>query len=414
MEEEFSLFATKNFLNNLEYDLDQQLLQKIMYELLLERMQRYTMGDSSSVTIETAEKLLKSIVFSVGVAVENSSESVGFIKCGDTTAVLKAAWSVIEREIKTGKGLLATIKKTTPEVRNRAYYDTVNELTAFFNRYDYRFFAHEIPCMIDYQLCNPVPESFEGILYINEYLRNLYIENTILQRFEPSTVSALLKSITPDYEEQLMNILEPVLTNAFGCVLLKKPVKSLDINDNDRSKLLSLLKTWQGNKDMHIVVEQLCALLTPLDDRIVQYLLTALQSLFPHIQSAVLANNLESVFLSLYSENMNVESSVHFTDNEIMNNQQLRALIHEISECRFVSDKIAIMKRDVHSLRDICEIMNVCFWGKDSIDYYHTLSITEQELLLFYIKEKHKENPEWSSETGWERQLVVYLKTLRE
>ena len=396
-------------------DGDRLLLETFVWELLGERMQRYTMGDSSSVPVETAKELMESVVFSVRAALKFSPHAFALIKDGNKAAFLKAAWAGIEQELENGRALLAFILRSSPKVENRAYLDTVHELAAFFERYDYRFFAHAIPCTIDYQLCEPVPESFEGILYVNEYLRRLSIENTVLQHFEPSAVTALLKGITADYSEQLMGMFEPVLANAFGCALLHRPPAGLEISGADREELLRLLKPWPNDDFMNAAAARLCASFAFSDERAGQYVRAAVRAMLPRVRAAVSANRLEPVFPSLYREKEDIRPSVRFVDSETMDNEQLRSLIDEVTECRFISDKIAIMKREVHSLRDACEILNACFWEeKDCIAYYRVLSVEELALLLFHAEEKRGKTPEWASESGWERRLESYVQALGE
>lgn len=394
-------------------DGDRRLIEAFAWELLGERMQRYTMGDSSSVPVETAKELMKSVAFSIGAALKFSPNAFALMKDGDKAAFLKAAWAGIEQELELGRASLAFVLKSGPKVENRAYHDTVRELALFFKRYDYRFFAHAVPCTIDYQLCEPVPESFEGILYVNEYLRRLSVENTVLQRFEPSEVTALLKGITADYSEQLMGMFEPVLANAFGRALLHRTPGSLEISDADRTELLQLLKPWPDDDLMNAAVVRLCDSFALPDERAGQYVRAAVRAMLPRVQAAVSANRLEPVFPSLYREEEDIRPSVRFIDSRTMDNEQLRSLIDEAAECRFVSDKIAIMKREVHSLRDACEILNTCFWEEEDCSaYYRSLRVDELALLLLYAEKKRGKTPEWASESGWERRLERYIQTL--
>ncbi len=98
------------------------------------------------------------------------------LKNADLQDLLKAGWTEIEAQLKTGKELLQKVRETAPSVENRSYKDTLKGIEVFFKKYDYRFFAHEIPGDIDYQLCHPLPGELQGIEYINGYLRRLLTE----------------------------------------------------------------------------------------------------------------------------------------------------------------------------------------------------------------------------------------------
>jgi hypothetical protein len=73
-----------------------------------------------------------------------------------------------------------------------------------------------VPCDIDYQLCRPVPEDLLGVEYVNEYLRRVVLENDFLRRFPKEPVIKLLENYCPDYRGLLINLYEPVATNALG------------------------------------------------------------------------------------------------------------------------------------------------------------------------------------------------------
>lgn len=391
-------------------------IQLKLWALLGKRTERFTTGDSSSVPIETAEELFKSICFSINMYLKSSSDGLSLLKSKDTETLLKLGWSKIESEIETGKELLKKAQANALPIENISFNDTLHELSTFFKKYDYRFFAHEIPCSIDYQLCHPISEELYGIEYINEYLRRLIVENELCQKFDIDKIKMLLKSYCPDFKELLINIYEPIITNAVGLVLLDRDIDSLDITGSDRNRLILLFSSW-SEKEAIILLrqasEKLCCYLQISNTLEKEYLKAAVVNLYPRIAAALPSSQLDNIFLSLSHSEQTSDTQVQFIDEDLMDDEQLRTLIDEIRSCRYLSDKIAIFKQQVHSLRDSIEILNTCFWGDECIELYNALDKTRLALLLNFIYQKQNESPDWSTESGWDVQLKRYISEVK-
>lgn len=46
-----------------------------------------------------------------------------------------------------------------------------------------------------------------------------------------------------------------------------------------------------------------------------------------------------------------------FEDGEKLDDESFRTIADEIRECRYVSDKISIIQRDIHSITDLVDIL---------------------------------------------------------
>ena len=387
-------------------------VQGRLWTLLGKRTERFTMGDSSSVTIETAQELPKSICFTIDIYIKSSDNSITLLKDKNIEELLKLGWAKIEEEIEIGKELLKKVKEFALPIENISYNDTLQGISIFFKKYDYRFFAHEVPCDIDYQLCQAVPEELQGIEYINEYLRRLVIENELCRRFDTERIKMLLENYCLDYKGLLINVYEPIVTNAVGLALLDGDIALLDITDSDRIRLLRLFLTWteKAIEALSQASEKLCCCLQITNAEEKEYLKYATVNLYARIETALTTNRLDGIFLSLSQAERAGVSDVQFVEGKMMDDKKLRMLIDEISSCRYVSDKIAIFKQQVHSLRDCIEILNSCFWNNDCVELYDALNKTEIAVLLNFINQKQDESPDWRSESAWEKQLIKYVQ----
>ena len=90
-----------------------------------------------------------------------------------------------------------------------------------------------------------------------------------------------------------------------------------------------------------------------------------------------------------------------------MDNEKLRDLIEEIKECRFISDKIAMVKEEVKSVRDLVEVLNECFWDDEAFELFKTFSKEELYLIKYYLDNNDKS---YISNSKWELNFLKYLK----
>ena len=199
--------------------------------LLKRQAERYTGGDSTSIPVETARELLESILYCLGAEGEEDLPE------GDLEGAFQAGLERIEKKLAWGRGLWEAVRSHMPPVESRSMEDTVSSIGTFWRRYDYRLFAHLVPCDIDYQLAVPVPEELKGVDYINAYLTRLAVENRFLLRFSGQREAALLGRWCPGYRELLVNLFEPVFAGALGLTLLGRDPEKLVLSARELEEL---------------------------------------------------------------------------------------------------------------------------------------------------------------------------------
>lgn len=187
----------------------------MLWELLKQQAAKYCGMDSTSLPAETAQELLASLTYTLSAAANADGLTAENLLRSDLSAVLER-----------GQALLAARRNsvyaawnhvwTAPDLHNVYYVDTLKNIGAFFDRYDLYYAAHQIPCSIDYPLLVPVSEQLQGISYIEAYLRQIQAENRFVCCFSPEAVRTLLRAADPDYQQNYLNLCEPVLIHALG------------------------------------------------------------------------------------------------------------------------------------------------------------------------------------------------------
>ena len=399
-------------------------IQSKLWAILTSRVESYTMGGSSSVRSETAQELLKSAGFVIGHGLRQGLDSgVGddagpeFVRAhllkDDFDTLFVAGLEAIRLQVAAGEELLRRAESTASDIDNLAYRETFRELGIFFKRYHYHHFAHEIPCTLNYPLAHPVDEALLGIDYINEYLRRLLIENDLVGRFDAEPVTRLLKAVSPYFREDLLSLYETVATSALALTLLGGDVRALDITDRDRQQLTTLIGAWTEDVaalKLRAVSSGLCSILELGDDTARDYLAETASALYVRLKPALQTGQLEHIFPPLFVEKEARRPDDTYIDGALMDDEQLRALIDTITSCREVSDKLALVRRHVFSLRDLSEVLSICFWGEEQEALFDTLGPEELEQLRLFTARRRSNFPDWHSETGWEEKIKEYRR----
>lgn len=103
-----------------------------LWRLLAVQATRYTMGDSSSVALETAENLLESLCFTLGAYFDQGAEGPEALLRGGLDGLLERAQNALERKVEAGKALWKRACLSLPEVESVSLRDTLKG-SAFFS-----------------------------------------------------------------------------------------------------------------------------------------------------------------------------------------------------------------------------------------------------------------------------------------
>ena len=218
--------------------------QTRLWQLLARQAERYTMGKSTSLRRETAQALLTSICLSLEAYFREQGLPPNTLLRSDPEMLLRAAEGTVRRQVKRSQLLYCRACRCVLQEENLSLRETLGSIAAFFRAYDPRFFAGELPCDIDYQLCRPVDESLQGVWYLRAWLEQLVTEDAFLSWFDPAAVRRLLAAVCPEgHRELLVNLYEPVAAGALGLTLTEGPLDGLSQTRRGWAQLTALLET---------------------------------------------------------------------------------------------------------------------------------------------------------------------------
>jgi len=354
---------------------------------LAKQTEQYTGGESSSVKIETAQSILESIFYTIGIYLKNfpdADRSIEVLKHSSLSELYRHGKKLLENKFANAEKLLDAVRNNCLVTDHCAYNDTIRTgLLLFFSAYDIDFAAHDIPASIDYPLSNDQME-LAGVEYIYNYLQILFWENQFCNKFPERNIHCLLRGYHDHYQDLLINIFGLVLTNTIACVLANKKAAQLNIEPSERQHLYHTLAYLPKDKLSAVLQDastKLCKELN-ITNRFLQKHIAATASALPAgIKNALENNRLDSIFISFKEKHP--QSVIQFEDHEKMPDELFRSIVDEIRECRYVSDKVTIIRREIHSIADLVDIFEgYCLFDDEFAEVFQALGDMELALLL--------------------------------
>ena len=229
-------------------------LERIQFEclaILAKQTETYNKGNSSSIRVETAKEILSSIMYTLGVFLKTfplADDALTALKNEKIEFLYRQGFGQISSMLRTAKLTHSAMILNLPETGNVFYNETViDAIEGFFKLYNPALAAHKIHITADYPVYLPVKQQ-AGIEFILNYLQNISHENTFCLRFPPAAVHNLLNGYVENYEEMAINIYEPLLTTAAGCILSGKNPQLLNLTRTDVRRLESLFRGKNSRK----------------------------------------------------------------------------------------------------------------------------------------------------------------------
>lgn len=381
--------------------------------LLGERVEKFTMRDSTSVTKETAERILGSILYCIksdsNNTIKNSSLDKSLIKEEnlDIRTAFYNGLLIKKEKIKKAKILCENIKREFCFIDNCYYKDIIwKGMDAFFKNYDVEFNPQYNVLTLDYPLYIEI-ENLSGIDLIYEYLKRFYIEERFLKKFEIHVIEEILRGYNDNFTNLVINICKIILRNAIICKILNKNIYELDVKEIDIDRIKKYIENNTQEEMVRLIDEKLKSLLKELsleEEVFYTYFKLDIKEFVKELY-LYKEQNLLNIVISLRKE-YTFKEKEHFQDGDLIDDNILRKIINEIKECRFLYDKIEIIKRNIKSLRDLKELLNECFYENEFKYVFDMLSNEEINVMLKDIKEK-KAFQEYLCE--WEEALIKYV-----
>lgn len=141
--------------------------------LLSKQTERYCIGDSTSIPMETAEELLMSICYTLQFEREISGLKEKDLLEGNLDDILKKGQVHLRKKLQQTRALWKTVYAQAELLGNLDIIEALEHLGIFFKKYDLYYFAHRTPWDLGILLLGPAIGENKGITYVEKYLESI-------------------------------------------------------------------------------------------------------------------------------------------------------------------------------------------------------------------------------------------------
>lgn len=329
--------------------------------LLAALAERQTQGQSSSVSVETAESLAGSVMFVLGVQLKSypaPEQAAQALQTETMETLFTKGLSAVRRKMAVARHLQRRIADNllhTPNVFYRA--TAIDGINGFFRLYQPQFAAQLVHITLDYPILSGRP-PLDGIECIEAYLRDLEIENSFCVLFDAQDIHNLLCGLTRDYRSCPMNLFEPVLLSALGLMLCGRSPRRLDLTEADVAHIARILE-HKSAADIQTLLENALSALAgqlPLPLRLSGYAARCFPFVAADLAEAAKLHTLHARFLVPKAEENEPQLTVSY--GETMADEAYKKLLEGVLQAENSDEKIRLIVSAVHSLADLTEIVS--------------------------------------------------------
>lgn len=217
---------------------EQNAFSLALHACLIEQVKRYHKryhrSENTSVPTETAQELMQSIFFTLGIA-------GGYRPNVPLDEQLQTGQKMLEAKLEKARATHALLLTATPICQSEWRWDAIRALGRYLERYDTELFAHVSPEPPVYPLLIDIPDTLAGIFVAQAYLGAFFAEEQILDALTGAQV--LLDGAPPLYWDAPQSIVEQPLCNALAKTLLHVPLDPLMLSQEEKRELLSILSS---------------------------------------------------------------------------------------------------------------------------------------------------------------------------
>lgn len=354
--------------------LSDQELSKIQTELVIVlavQTDKWSQGKSSSIPTEKAQELLTSAAFVIGVQLktyQTPENAVEALKAEPLKSLFEKGLKLVQRKITISRHRQKRITAHLLNTPNVYYRSTiVDGINGFFKLYRPQFSAQEIHITADYPTYLGRP-NFDGIEFIERYLRCIEAENEFCMHFAPQDIHHLLCGLTQDYRSIPMNLFEPVFLSALGLAILHRNPEQLDLSREDIVSLHRFFSKKSEQEIQFILENMFCDLdrKMELPEISKRYIHLCIPKFTKTIHKSVALKTMDKVFLvPSYPER---ESKITISYGERMEDTKYQELVERILQANDGKDKVDLILQEVHSLADLLDILSDAELYKEDFD----------------------------------------------
>ncbi|NRG33448.1 DUF6179 domain-containing protein [Niallia circulans] len=373
-------------------------IQVEIMQVLQQLIRRYTQGKSTSVTAETAEGIMVSLMYAMdayALHFKDPEEAIAHINFENIKDIHAKGVELLRHYFEDAKQLYQEVKKLKLDVPVDAYNMTIDEsLPVFMNHYNIIFEAQNTMASIDYPLAID-DMRLQGVFYMKQYLERLRMETRFCHFFSHQDLMYVLTNFGKicrfNYRIELFNIFELLVNNAVFSLLSggkATNVKISEVQFGQLSRMLIACHTNQRTKLIHEAVDQLQEALQT-DQALTRYINLYRDELIQRVNNAAEVGSFETLIIREVEEPEKT-MVLMLRENDRMSDIQMRNLVDRIMESANTEKKVQLIRRHFVSLHDYLDLLNsgCLYYGEyDALfDSFEDLELAILAKIVFYEK----------------------------
>lgn len=365
--------------------------------VLIYKLKKYTGGNYNSVNINTAKRIKESIIYTFNLFFKNKDvkDNINMIINNDLIEIYKLSYKELCNYFyKTKMYYNIVFKKNIINSSNYCYNMTLNKaLKEYFKIYNYDYDALNNIITLDYREYNKIKDK-DGIVLINEYLKNINCENIICNKYN---INNLYKMYN-DYDNEVINIYESVMIISLILEYENKDIFNLDIDDIDICYVYEKYKrnSYKYKIELNNAFDRMRDKLL-LEENTIKYINKSKNSIINTIIIYTESNNLDKLFKTY-------DNKIEYVSKERMSSSDYNKLIDKIKYSKdkvsiitmiesfydmvYVIESVYLSKSELYKLFDSFDIMNILVFRK----WYSDNDSYVRDIFLEYLNAKRKDN----------------------
>lgn len=397
------------------------MIQGQLFDLLMEVVIKNGQ-DPIELGAEQTEQILASISYQVEaglLGVSSLEEKVEVLKETPLRELYQKGHQKLMKCLDECEEMLEHLKANRIKTDLSAYLNTIKKgIPEFLEQYDLDLKANELPGFFDYPVCVE-PTQMTGVLYVHQYLEHLQYEEEFLCAFETGRFQNLLLGYSNNYKQVSVNLYELVWNNVIGNLLLERSslvLQTLDMEEVGRKELMAIAEKM-GHMELTkkvttVVSEYLHECGYAWSASCKSYLMKSLTKFVYRYQQSARNQTLEQFFVSQKQNDEIIEN--HYEEQERMTPTERNGLRKELEDCRYVQDKLSIIRKNVTNLFDLIEVLSQSVYGEEAKEFFAGLG--DYELAALMVKVLHdSENSDYFHEmesANWQLELLLTINQM--
>ncbi|MGG1246741.1 hypothetical protein K1Y82_05055 [Bacillus inaquosorum] len=341
-------------------------IQAEIMQILQQLIRQYTQGESTSVTTETAEGIMVSILYALdayALDFETPEEVIVNLNAESVKDIHDKGVKLLRRYFDDAKQMYKELKKIKLDVPVDAYNLTIEEsLPVFMNNYNIIFEAQNTMASIDYPLAID-DMRLQGVFYIKQYLERLLMETRFCQFFSHKDLMYVLANFGKicrfNYRIELFNIFELMVNNSVFSLLSGGKANQVRISEIQYDQLCRMLIPCHADQRAELIHEAFNRLQEelPTDQALISYINLYRDELIQRVNNAAEIGSFKRLIIKEMEESEK-PMTLLLNENDRMSDIQMRKLVNSIMESENTEEKVQLIRDHFVSLHDYLDLLN--------------------------------------------------------